>query len=107
MAVNTNLTWHENVGKDKVIAVYSDATDNLHAIQEIDQWAQSHGYVRSREAVLNVMQSMDGKRYFYCACYLLDENDFRAVNADLSQIRERREQMAMTASSADLRRDED
>ncbi len=106
MAVNTNLTWHENVGKDKVIVAYSDAADNLHAIQEIDQWARSRGYVRSREAVLNVMQSLDGKRYFYSACYLLDENDFRAANADLARIRERREQMALTAPSSDLLRDE-
>ncbi len=107
MAVIIPLTWSENIGKDKVIVAYSDAIDNLHAIQEIDLWARSHGYARSREAVLNVKQDLDGHRYFYSACYLLDEDDFRAATTDLARIHKRREQMAITASSADLRRDKD
>jgi len=105
MATFIPFTWPENVGKDKVIAVYSDAADNQHAIQEIDMWARSHGYVRSREYALNVKQDPDERRYFYCACYLLDEGNERAAAADLARIRERREQIAMTAPSADLCRD--
>ncbi len=107
MAVMTPLTWDENVGRDKVIAVYSDAADNLQAIREIDGWARSHGYVRSREATLNVKQNADGHRYFYSACYLLDEDDRRAAAMDLARMRERREQMTMTAPSAELLQGDD
>lgn len=107
MAISTPLTWPENIGKDKVVVAYSDAADNLQAIREIDGWARSHGYVRSREATLNVKQDADGHRYFYSACYLLDEDDFRAATMDLQRIRERREQMAMTIPAADLLRDDD
>lgn len=107
MAVITPLTWDENVGKDKVVVVYSDAPDNLRAIREIDEWARVHGYVRSREATLNVKQDVTGLRYFYSACYLLDEDDLRAAEVDLARIGERRERMALTASSADLLRAED
>lgn len=106
MAVITSLTWPENIGKDKVVVAYSDAADNVQAIREIDEWARSHGYVRSRESSLNVKQDADGHRYFYSACYLLDEDDRRAATTDLARIRERREQMAMTAPSADLLRDD-
>ena len=69
------LTWDENVGKDRVVVVYSDAVSNLQAITEINEWAREHGYVRSRETTLNVKQDRNGRRYFYSACYLLDEDD--------------------------------
>ena len=107
MPVITPLTWAENVGKDKVVVAYSDAPDNIHAIFEIDEWARAHGYIRSRESVLNIKQDTTNHRYFYCACYLLDEDDMRAANTDLMRIRERREQMPITTSSDILLRQED
>ncbi len=107
MAVITPLTWEENIGKDKVVLAYSDAPDVICAIKEIDDWARQHGYVRSREATLNIKQDHEGHRYYYGACYLLDEDDIRAAEVDLTRIRERRERMALTASSAALLRDDD
>ncbi len=107
MPVITPLTWEENIGKDKVVVAYSDAPNNLQAIFEVDDWARAHGYVRSRESTLNIKQDAQGHRYFYCACYLLDEDDRRAADADLLRIRERRERMPLTTPSDVLLRQED
>ncbi len=107
MPVSIPFTREENIGTDKAVIAYSDAIDNLHAIFEIDAWARSHGYVRSRESVLNIKQDKAGHRYFYCACYHLDEDDIRAADADLRRIRERRERMPLTTSSDILLRQED
>lgn len=106
MAVITPLNYDETLGKDKVVLVYSDAPDNLHAIFEIDDWARAHGYVRSRERSLNVKQDANRQRYYYSACYLLDEADLHAANSDLARMNQRRDQMAMTVPAADLLREE-
>ncbi len=107
MAAFTPFNYDEDIGKQNVIVVCSYGPDNMSAIREIDEWAREHGYVRSREATLNVKLNMNGQRYFYSACYLLDADDMRAAEVDLARIGDRREQMALTASSADLLRDED
>ncbi len=106
MSVIIPLTWNDKTGKDKVVLVYSDAPDVIRAIKEIDDWARQHGYVRSRETTLNIKQDQDGHRYYYGACYLLDEDDIRAAERDLARIRERRERMPMTPSSDLLLRED-
>ena len=98
---------YDDTRQSDVVKVYSDALDNIQAIREIDEWARTHGYVRSRESILNVQQTADGKRYYYSACYRLTEDDLRAAEEDLRRIRERREKMPVTTSSDVLLREED
>src|SRR5438067_1227173 len=98
---------YDDTRKNDVVKVYSDAPDNIQAIREIDDWARTHGYVRSRESVLNVEQRADGRRYYYSACHRLTEDYSRAAEEDLRRIRERREKMPLTTSSDILRRQED
>lgn len=57
--------------------------------------------------MLKIKQDKAGHRYFYSACYHLDEDDMRAADADLRRIREQRERMPLTTSSDILLRQED
>lgn len=99
-------TQPEETDDAPVVMVSSDASDNISAIHEIDQWARDHGFVRSSEYHLGRRQTAEGKMLFASPCYRLDESFKRAADTDLARIRERRERMPMTASSADLLRDE-
>ena len=107
MAAYTPYNQPEEIGTAPVILVCSDAANNHQAILEIDEYARGHGYVRSRENALNVRQNLQGVRYYYSACYLLDEDNRRANETDLARIRERRERMPLTTSSDVLLREED
>ena len=80
------------------VKVYSDAPDNVAAIQEIDQWARSNGFVRTREYHLSTV-IRNGQRYYQGVCWRPTEADRLGSAADLERIRGRREAMSMTAPS--------
>ena len=85
-----------------VVLVESNASTNDEAIREIDSWAREHGFVRSRERVLNVKKSETGQTIYYCACYPLREDALDIARTANDAMNARRNAMPLTASSADL-----
>lgn len=100
-------TQPEETDNAPVVMVSSDASDNISAIREIDQWARDHGFVRSNEYHLGRRQTAEGKMLFFGSCYRLDESFKRAAETDLAQIRDQRQRMPVTTSSDLLLRQED
>lgn len=100
-------TQPEETNDAPIVMVSSDASDNISAIREIDQWARDHGFVRSNEYHLGRRQTAAGQMLFFCSCYRLDESYKRAADTDLAQIRNQRQKMPVTTSSDLLLRQED
>ncbi len=92
-------TQPDETNNAPVVMVSSDASDNISAIREIDQWAREHGFVRSNEYHLGRRQTAEGRMLFVSPCYRLDESFKQAANTDLKRIRDQREKMPITISS--------
>lgn len=108
MAAFTPFHYDEDIGKEDVVVVCSYGPDNDAAVQEIDLWAREHGYVRSGQHHLNVRRNLNGRTYFYAACYLADQTGIgsgdRAVEPE-EQISGGRDKNTPPPSSATLMRE--
>ena len=76
--VGVDPTEYQNAN---TVQVDSDAADNARAINEIDDWATEHGFVRTNEYWLR-KAIRGGKRIFRGICYRFsDEERASAVQA--------------------------
>jgi len=62
------VEWEPKDLHAPVIVAFSDASDNLEAVKEIDSWANEHGLVRARENWLAQM-GRHNRMLFRGACY--------------------------------------
>ena len=99
------FTGPEEIDNLPAVVVYSDAATNDAAIREIDQWARTHGFIRSREYHLNTVLR-EGRLLRYSACLRPREGADAAAEMDLKRIQQRRDEMALTKDSAELLRGE-
>lgn len=64
-----------------VVQIDSDASENIDAIHEIDDWAARHGFARVSEYWLRRIVTRDGRRVFRGICYRLTDEERQSAEA--------------------------
>lgn len=64
------------------VEVESSAPDNTHAVIEIENWADAHGFLRTRESLLAKVITEGGKA-FRAICYRPTREEVQTVRAQI------------------------
>ncbi len=80
------------------IVIDSDAETNELALREIENWAHSHGFVRTNEYYLRQIL-VNGNRQFRGVCYRIANEERRAIDAELLEVQQRAERLGRRRSA--------
>lgn len=84
------------------VRVESDAPTNAEAILDIERWCREHGFVRTREHWLMVVDRVDGVRVRRAVCYRPAPDEEEQLQRDVAELAARVAAQPLTPSSADL-----
>lgn len=72
-----------------IVQLDIDASNNMEAIEALDQWASENGFARVRENFLRIVIPGNGRRVFRGACYRITAEERDAVTYEMDQIAKR------------------
>jgi hypothetical protein len=74
-----------NLAPGQMVRVVSDATTNLLAVLDVEQWAREHGLLRVAEGHLAVKLTRDRRRLRCGVCYRPHEGELEAIRAAVAE----------------------
>lgn len=75
------------------VQIESDASENIVALREIEQWASEHGFARTTEYWLRQAITADNVRVFRGICYRITPDERRAAEQVDRRVEERASRM--------------